>query len=70
MVAWSNVAPSRERGFRASDRLVGLLDAGTRELGENLLGGGLQNLHGFCAHGHLGEPITARHPEPPRIDSA
>ena len=36
-------APGRERGLGARDRGVGLLDAGARQLGEHLLGRGLED---------------------------
>ncbi len=59
-VARGNVSPAGEGGLRARDCLVRLFDSCARELGENLLGRRLENLHGFSAHGHFGEPITGR----------
>ena len=41
-----NRLPRRESGFRRGNRAVGLVDAGLFELGDRLLGGGVQN----CQH--------------------
>ncbi len=42
-ITWRNVAPWRKGTLRASDCLVSLLDAGLLQLGDRLLGGGVDN---------------------------
>src|SRR5207245_4509026 len=64
-IARGDRAPGRERGLRARDRGVGLVDSGRVELGDRLLGRGVNDLHGTRAPPRRA-PRTAPRPHRPR----